>query len=91
MQKLASNKDNIASDPFCPALSRQGRNYSTLVGWTLYTGFKGRTTKLAVAIVLSLLNLGSQAAAIGAIYWYGRPDGSGPASHQCRICTSKLI
>ena len=62
-------------------MSRQGRNYSNLVAWTLYTGFKGRTTKLAVAIGLSLLSLASQAAAIGAIYWYGQQmEATGHAS-----------
>ena len=81
MQKIASAKDTIASESFLSRLSRQGRNYTNLVAWTLYTGFQGRTTKLAVAVVLSLLSLGSQAAAIYAIYWYGRQmGGTGLAS-----------
>ena len=69
MQKLVSDKHEIAS--YLSRASRQGRNYSNIVGWTLYTGFKGRTTKLAIAIGLSLLNLACQGAAIGAVYWYG--------------------
>ena len=72
---------NIIFASYLSRLSRQGRNYSTLVGWTLYTGFKGRTTKLAIAILLSLLNLACQAAAIGAIYWYGHQmEATGHAS-----------
>jgi hypothetical protein len=79
MQKLVSNKHKIAS--YLSRLSRQGRNYSTLVVWTLYTGFKGRTTKLAFAILLSLLSLACQAAAIGAVYWYGHQmEATGQAS-----------
>ena len=81
MQKFSSVDDNIGSRSFLSRVSRQGRNYSNLVAWTLYTGFQGRTTKLAVAIGISLLSLASQAAAIGAIYWYGRQmEGSGHAS-----------
>ena len=34
--------------------------------------FRGRTRKLATAIVLSLVHLGSQVAAIYAVYWYAR-------------------
>ena len=81
MQKFSSVEDNIDSCSFLSRVSRQGRNYSNLVAWTLYTGFQGRTTKLAVAIGISLLSLASQAAAIGAIYWYGRQmETSGHAS-----------
>ena len=81
MQKFSSVDDNIGSRSFLSRVSRQGRNYSNLVAWTLYTGFQGRTTKLAVAIGISLLSLASQAAAIGAIYWYGRQmETSGHAS-----------
>jgi len=72
MQKVASAKDAIASDTFLSRVWRQGRNYSTFVAWFLYTNFQGRTTKLAVAVVLSLLNLGSQAAAIYGVFWYGQ-------------------
>ena len=79
MQKLVSNKHDIWS--YLSRLSRQGRNYSALVGWTLYTGFKGRTTKLTFAILLSFLSLACQAAAIGAIYWYGhKMEATGQAS-----------
>ncbi len=53
-------------------VSRQGRNYSTLVVWLLYKAFKGRSSKLTLAVVLSLVHLASQAAAIYAIYWYGK-------------------
>jgi len=53
-------------------VSRQARNYSTLVGWLLYRAFKGRTSKLVLAIALSLVHLGSQGAAIYAVYWYGQ-------------------
>jgi hypothetical protein len=79
MQKLVSNKHDIWS--YLSRLSRQGRNYLALVGWTLYTGFKGRTTKLSFAILLSFLSLACQAAAIGAIYWYGhKMEATGQAS-----------
>ena len=60
------------ADAFLPRVGRQGRNYSTLVGWLLYSAFRGRTWKLAIAIALSLLHLGSQVAAIYAVYWYAR-------------------
>jgi ABC-type multidrug transport system fused ATPase/permease subunit len=50
---------------------RQGRNYSSLVGWYLYSIFRD-PRRLIGAIVLSFLHLGSQGAAIGIIYWYGR-------------------
>src|SRR4029078_11131536 len=53
-------------------VARQARNYSTLVGWLLYRAFKGRTSKLVLAVGLSLVHLGSQGAAIYAVYWYGQ-------------------
>jgi hypothetical protein len=81
MQKFSSVEDNIGSCSFLSRVSRQGRNYSNLVAWSLYKGFQGRTTKLAIAVGISLLSLGSQAAAIGAIYWYGKQmENSGHAS-----------
>ena len=72
MQKDVSPSASIARDIFVLRIWRQGRNYSTIVAWLLYTGFKGRTSKLLVAIVLSLLHLAAQGAAIYAIYWYGK-------------------
>ena len=57
---------------FLPKVWRQGRNYFSLVGWLLYTAFKGRTWKLAIAVGLSLLGLAAQGAAIFVVYWYGR-------------------
>lgn len=72
MQKDASPSASIARDIFVLRIWRQGRNYSTIVAWLLYTGFKGRTSKLLVATVLSLLHLAAQGAAIYAIYWYGK-------------------
>ena len=57
---------------FLSRVSRQARNYSSLVGWLLYRSFKGRASKLTLAIVLSLVHLGAQAAAIYAVYWYGQ-------------------
>lgn len=72
MQKDVSAGETIRSDTFLSRISRQGRNYSSLVGWLLYTAFRGRTAKLALAIVLSLVHLGSQAAAIYAVFWYGK-------------------
>lgn len=71
MQKHASSG---VAEPgsFFARISRQGRNYSTLVVWLLFKAFKGRSSKLLLAIVLSLIHLASQAAAIYAIYWYGR-------------------
>jgi ABC-type multidrug transport system fused ATPase/permease subunit len=57
---------------FLPRVWRQGRNYFSLVAWLLYTAFKGRTWKLTIAVALSLLHLATQAAAIYAVYWYGR-------------------
>jgi hypothetical protein len=72
MQKDVSACETIKPDPFVPRISRQGRNYATLVGWLLYQAFKGRTWKLAVATALSLLHLSSQGAAIYVVYWYGK-------------------
>jgi ABC-type multidrug transport system fused ATPase/permease subunit len=72
MQKEVSASETIKSDKFLPRIVRQGRNYSTIVGWLLHRAFSGRTSKLAVAVVLSLLHLGSQAAAIFVVYWYGK-------------------
>lgn len=57
---------------FFTRVARQGRNYSHLLGWLLYSAFKGRAAKLAIAVVLSLVHLASQAAAIYAVFWYGR-------------------
>lgn len=56
---------------FLSRFVRQGRNYSSLVGWYLYSIFRD-PRRLIGAIVLSFLHLGSQGAAIGTIYWYGR-------------------
>jgi hypothetical protein len=72
MQKDVSAGETIKSDRFLPRIVRQGRNYTSLVVWLLYRAFKGRTKRLAIAIALSLLHLGSQAAAIYVVYWYGR-------------------
>lgn len=71
MQKHVA-ADGALKPAFLSRAARQGRNYSALVGWLMYSVFKGRTTKLVSAIVLSLVHLGSQAAAIYAIYWYAR-------------------
>jgi hypothetical protein len=62
----------IQPTSFLSRVSRQARNYSTLVGWLLYRAFKGRASKLVLAIALSLVHLGGQAAAIYAVYWYGQ-------------------
>jgi ABC-type multidrug transport system fused ATPase/permease subunit len=72
MQKDVSPSETIKWDSFLPRIWRQGRNYSTLVGWLLYRAFRGRTRTLAIATVLSLLHLCSQAAAIYVVYWYGK-------------------
>src|SRR5262245_36321007 len=65
---------------FVTRATRQGRNYSALVGWLLYTGAKGSVSKLTIAAAFSLAHLASQAAAIYAIYWYGRQmEGNGNA------------
>lgn len=72
MQKDVSTSETIKSDTFLPRISRQGRNYATLIGWLLYRAFRGRTWKLAIATGLSLLHLASQAAAIYVVYWYGK-------------------
>lgn len=71
MQKHASS-GVVEPDAFFARVSRQGRNYTTLVVWLLYKAFRGRSSKLVLAIVLSLVHLASQAAAIYAIYWYGK-------------------
>ena len=71
MQKHVA-ADGALKPAFLSRAARQGRNYSALVGWLMYSVFKGRTTKLVSAIVLSLVHLGSQAAAIYAVYWYAR-------------------
>lgn len=72
MQKDVSAGGTIKPDSFLPRILRQGRNYSTLIARLLYSAFHGRTMKLATAITLSLVHLGAQAAAIFAVYWYGR-------------------
>jgi ABC-type multidrug transport system fused ATPase/permease subunit len=78
MQKNVSAGETIKLDVFWPRIWRQGRNYSTVVGWLLYRAFRGRTWNLFVAASLSLLHLGSQAAAVYVVYWYGRAmEGSG--------------
>jgi hypothetical protein len=59
------------STSFVSRFVRQGRNYSSLVGWYLYSIFRD-PRRLIGAIGLSFLHLGAQAAAIGTIYWYGR-------------------
>ena len=70
-------RDN-QGDSFFPRISRQGRNYSTLVGWLLYRAFEGRTWKLVIATTLSVLHLSTQGAAIYLVYWYGRAmEGAG--------------
>jgi ABC-type multidrug transport system fused ATPase/permease subunit len=78
MQKGVSAGETVKLDAFWRRIWRQGRNYSRVVGWLLYRAFKGRTWWLAFAGGLSLLHLGSQAAAIYVVYWYGRTmEGSG--------------
>jgi ABC-type multidrug transport system fused ATPase/permease subunit len=72
MQKDVSASGTIKSETFLSRIWRQGRNYTTLVGWLLRRAFTGRHWQLAIAIVLSLLHLGSQAAAIYVVYWYGK-------------------
>jgi hypothetical protein len=63
---------------FFTRATRQGRNYTTLVGWLLYTAWGGRTSKLTISMLLSLAHLGAQAAAIYAIYRYARQmEGTG--------------
>ena len=64
---------------FLPRVWRQGRNYFSLVAWLLCTAFKGRTWKLTIAVALSLFHLATQAAAIYAVYWYGRQMEKGGA------------
>jgi ABC-type multidrug transport system fused ATPase/permease subunit len=72
MQKDVSVSELISTDMFLPRILRQGRHYSTVVAWLLRRAFAGRTAQLAIAVVLSLLHLGSQAAAIFVVYWYGK-------------------
>src|SRR6185295_15653016 len=72
MQKDVSGSGTIKPDRFFPRIWRQGRNYSTIVGWLLRRAFTGRHWQLAIAVVLSLLHLSSQAAAIYVVYWYGK-------------------
>lgn len=72
MQKDVSASETIKPDRFLPRIWRQGRNYSTIVGWLLSRAFSGRHWQLAIAVALSLLHLSSQAAAIYVVYWYGR-------------------
>ena len=73
---------------FLPRVWRQGRNYFSLVGWLLYTAFKGRTWKLAIAVALSLLHLATQGAAIYVVYWYGRQMEKNGRRHGAASCTS---
>jgi len=72
MQKDASAGDIIGPTTFLSRVSTQGRNYSTLVVWLLYTVFKGRTKTLTISIILNLVHLATQAAAIFIIYWYAK-------------------
>ena len=72
MQKDVSASETIKPDRFFPRIWRQGRNYSTIVGWLLCRAFTGRHWQLANAVALSLLHLSSQAAAIYVVYWYGK-------------------
>ena len=72
MQKDVSASGTIKADTFFPRIWRQGRNYSTIVGWLLYRAFTGRQWQLAIAVVLSLLHLSTQVAAIYVVYWYGK-------------------
>jgi hypothetical protein len=72
MQKDVSASETVKPDRFFPRIWRQGRNYSTIVGWLLRRAFTGRHWQLAMAVVLSLLHLSSQAAAIYVVYWYGK-------------------
>src|SRR4029079_12402749 len=72
MQKDGSGSGTIKSDPFFPRIWRQGRNYSTIVGWLLYRAFTGRHWQLPLTVALSLLHLSTQAAAIYVVYWYGK-------------------
>ena len=72
MQKDVSASGTIKAETFFPRIWRQGRNYSTIVGWLLYRAFTGRQWQLAIAVVLSLLHLSTQVAAIYVVYWYGK-------------------
>jgi hypothetical protein len=72
MQKDVSASETVKSDSFFPRIVRQGRNYSTIVGWLLYRAFSGRHWQLIIAVGLSLLHLSTQAAAIFVVYWYGK-------------------
>jgi hypothetical protein len=73
-KKVAASSSEGVAEPtsFLSRASRQGRNYSTVVGWLLYTVFKGRTKTLTSAIILNLVHLASQAGAIYIVYWYAR-------------------
>jgi ABC-type multidrug transport system fused ATPase/permease subunit len=72
MQKDVSASETVKPDRFLPRIVRQGRNYSTIVAWLLYRAFTGRHWQLATAVVLSLLHLSTQAAAIYVVYLYGK-------------------
>jgi ABC-type multidrug transport system fused ATPase/permease subunit len=72
MQKDVSASEMTGTDRFLPRILRQGRNYFTVVIWLLRRAFAGRTTKLVLAVIFSLLHLGSQVAAIFVVYWYGK-------------------
>ncbi len=72
MQKEDTARDIIGQTSFVTRVSTQGRNYFTLVAWLLYSVFKGRAKLLTTAIVLNLVHLAAQAAAIFVIYWYAK-------------------
>lgn len=76
MLKEVTPKAFAGPTSFLARFTGQGKNYSTLVVWYLYSIFKD-PRKLVGAIVLSLLSLAAQAAAIGVVYWYGRHMESG--------------
>ncbi len=72
MQKDVSLRDIVKPDVFLSRIFRQGRNYSSLVIRLLISAFRGRMMKLVTALTLSLVHIGTQGAAIYAVYWYGK-------------------
>ena len=72
MQKDVSLGGTITAESFLARITRQGRNYSSLVIRLLISAFRGRTVQLVTALTLSFVHLGTQGAGIYAVYWYGK-------------------
>ena len=72
MQKDVPAGEAIKPDSFLPAHLAAGAQLFDPRRLAALPGLQRPQLELAIAIVLSLLHLASQAAAIYVVYWYGR-------------------